>query len=151
MTKTSFALRLLLAGLCGLASPPVRAQNPQHLVFTGLRSVASQGQFNAVKTDAAGNLYLLLDQKDGVRLLKTDPTATNLLAQAQLGAKGDIGLAMAIDPTTVDVIFGLAQSQQMLKKNADAARNYQLYLDIVPNGPKAKQALKALKTLQPGN
>jgi tetratricopeptide (TPR) repeat protein len=59
--------------------------------------------------------------------------------------------AMAIDPTNVDVIFGLAQSQQMLKKNADAARNYQLYLDIVPNGPKAKQALKALKTLQPGN
>jgi tetratricopeptide (TPR) repeat protein len=59
--------------------------------------------------------------------------------------------AMAIDPTNVDAIFGLAQSQQMLNKNADAARNYQLYLDIVPNGPKAKQALKALKTLQPGN
>jgi tetratricopeptide (TPR) repeat protein len=57
--------------------------------------------------------------------------------------------AMAIDPTNVDAIFGLAQAQQMLKKNADAARNYELYLDIVPNGPKAKQALKALKTLQP--
>jgi hypothetical protein len=58
--------------------------------------------------------------------------------------------AMAVDPTNVDAIFGLAQAQQMLKKNADAARNYELYLDIVPNGPKAKQALKALKTLQPG-
>jgi len=56
--------------------------------------------------------------------------------------------AMANDPTNVDAIFGLAEAQQMLKKNADAARNYQLYLDIVPNGPKAKQALKALKTLQ---
>ena len=111
MTKTSFALRLLLAGLCGLASPPVRAQNPQHLVFTGLRSVASQGQFNAVKTDAAGNLYLLLDQKDGVRLLKTDPTATNVLDQAQLGAKGDIGLAMALDPTGNICITGTTSAR----------------------------------------
>jgi hypothetical protein len=56
--------------------------------------------------------------------------------------------AMANDPTNVDAIFGLAQAQQMLKSNADAARNYQLYLDIVPNGPKSKQAIKALKTLQ---
>ena len=56
--------------------------------------------------------------------------------------------ATAADPTNVDAIFGLAEAQQMLKKNADAARNYQLYLDIVPNGPKAKQAMKALRTLQ---
>jgi Tfp pilus assembly protein PilF len=56
--------------------------------------------------------------------------------------------AMANDPTNVDAIFGLAEAQQMLKNNADAARNYQLYLDIVPNGPKSKQAIKALKTLQ---
>jgi tetratricopeptide (TPR) repeat protein len=56
--------------------------------------------------------------------------------------------ALANDPTNVNAIFGLAEAQQMLKKNADAARNYQLYLDIVPNGPKAKQAMKALKTLQ---
>jgi tetratricopeptide (TPR) repeat protein len=56
--------------------------------------------------------------------------------------------AMANDPTNVDAIFGMAEAQQMLKKNADAARNYQLYLDIVPNGPKSKQAMKALKTLQ---
>jgi tetratricopeptide (TPR) repeat protein len=56
--------------------------------------------------------------------------------------------ALAADSTNVDAIFGLAETQQMLKKNADAARNYQLYLDILPNGPKAKQAMKALKTLQ---
>src|SRR6202012_2621669 len=55
--------------------------------------------------------------------------------------------AATYDPTNVDAIFGLAESQRMLKKNADAARNYQLYLDIVPNGPKSKQAMKALKEL----
>jgi tetratricopeptide (TPR) repeat protein len=56
--------------------------------------------------------------------------------------------ALSNDPTNVEAIFGLAEAQQMLKKNTDAARNYQLYLDIVPNGPKSKQAMKALKTLQ---
>ncbi len=55
--------------------------------------------------------------------------------------------ATTADPTNVEAIFGLAETQRMLKKNAEAARNYQLYLDIVPNGPKSKQALKALKTL----
>jgi tetratricopeptide (TPR) repeat protein len=54
------------------------------------------------------------------------------------------------DPTNVEAIFGLAETQRMLKKNAEAARNYQLYLDIVPNGPRAKQALKALKSLGSG-
>jgi Tetratricopeptide repeat len=58
--------------------------------------------------------------------------------------------AMASDPANVDAIFGLAETQRMLKQNAEAARNYQLYLDIVPNGPKAKQALKALKALGTG-
>ena len=57
--------------------------------------------------------------------------------------------ATTADPTNVEAIFGLAETQRMLKKNAEAARNYQLYLEIVPNGPKAKQALKALKTLRP--
>jgi tetratricopeptide (TPR) repeat protein len=58
--------------------------------------------------------------------------------------------ATTADPTNVEAIFGLAETQRMLKKNADAARNYQLYLEIVPNGPKSKQALKALKTLGSG-
>jgi len=58
--------------------------------------------------------------------------------------------ATAADPTNVDAIFGLAESQRMLKKNAEAVRNYQMYLDIVPNGPKSKQALKALKALGSG-
>jgi len=55
--------------------------------------------------------------------------------------------ATASDPTDVNAIFGLAETQRMLKNNAEAERNYQMYLEIVPNGPKAKQALKALKEL----
>ncbi len=86
-----------------LAVTTARSQTPaqttsQQLSFAGLRTVAMQGQINAVKTDAAGNLYLLLNQGDGVRLLKTDSSASTILAQALLGAKGDIGLALALDP-----------------------------------------------------
>jgi hypothetical protein len=101
------------------AAPLLRAQSipltgPQQLVFTGLlgSSNTSQlsAQFNAVQSDASGNLYLLLDQKDGVRLLKTDPTATNILAQAKLGAAGDIGLAMALDPAGNVYITGTTTS-----------------------------------------
>jgi tetratricopeptide (TPR) repeat protein len=55
--------------------------------------------------------------------------------------------ATASDPINVDAIFGLAESQRMLRNNAEAERNYQMYLEIVPNGSKAKQALKALKEL----
>ena len=58
--------------------------------------------------------------------------------------------ATAADPGNVEAIFGLAETERMLKKNAEAARDYQMYLDIVPNGPRSKQALKALKTLPPG-
>jgi tetratricopeptide (TPR) repeat protein len=58
--------------------------------------------------------------------------------------------AAAADPANVEAIFGLAETQRLLKNNAEAAKNYQLYLDIVPNGPRSKQALKALKTLPPG-
>ncbi len=58
--------------------------------------------------------------------------------------------ATTADPANVDAIFGLAETQRKLNKNADAAHNYQLYLEIVPNGPKSKQALKALKALGSG-
>ena len=111
--KRKPSLRRSVAGLCGVMAllptfPPATAQTPgtpptgpQQLLFAGLRassSATSYAQFNAIQSDSTGNLYLLLDQKDGIRLLKTDPTATNILAQTQLGAIGDIGLAMALDP-----------------------------------------------------
>lgn len=98
MMKIRPSLRLILCVLSTLIPLIAAAQQTQQLVFTGLRSAASQGQFNAVLSAANGDLYLLLDQKDGVHLLKTDVNATTVLAQTRLGAKGDIGLAMALDP-----------------------------------------------------
>jgi hypothetical protein len=112
----SLLISSLLIPLLLLASPSLRAQNtaPQQLVFTGLRASSNPtgfyAQFNAVQSDSSGNIYLLLDQKDGIRLLKTDPTATSVLAQAQLGASGDIGLAMALDPSGNIYITGTTTS-----------------------------------------
>lgn len=59
--------------------------------------------------------------------------------------------ASTADPTNVEAIFGLAETQRLLKHNTEAVRDYQMYLQIVPDGPRAKQALKALKTLSPGS
>jgi hypothetical protein len=75
--------------------------------------VAYEGQINAVQTDTLGDIYLLIDQKDGVRLLKTDPGAVNVLAQAQIGAPGDIGLAMALDPAGNVYVTGTTTSGAM--------------------------------------
>ncbi|MGH9597254.1 MAG: SBBP repeat-containing protein, partial [Edaphobacter sp.] len=110
---------IVLQSALALFTAPLSAQStgPQQLVFTGLLGSTNSNpttqfsaQFNAVQSDASGNLYLLLDQKDGVRLLKTDASATNVLAQTQLGAAGDIGLAIALDPSGNIYIAGTATS-----------------------------------------
>jgi tetratricopeptide (TPR) repeat protein len=91
------------------------------------------------------------DQADPVRAKKDADVGTFYLQRGDYqGALLRYQDATTADPTNVEAIFGLAETQRMLKKNADAARNYQLYLEIVPNGPKSKQALKALKTLGSG-
>src|SRR5271170_3630666 len=119
--KNPFSPQSIAAVVCGFmallfAAPSVDAQptGPQQLVFAGLRASnnpsSQTAQFNVVQSDASGNLYLLLDQKDGVRLLKTDPTATNILAQTQIGTQGDIGLAMALDPSGNIYITGTTTS-----------------------------------------
>jgi len=84
--------------------------NAQQLAFAGLRAVAGHGQFNAVRSDSAGHLYLLLDQKDGIRVLKTDANATQVLSEAHFGAQGDIGLALALDPAGNVYITGTTTS-----------------------------------------
>lgn len=92
-------------------NPPLTG--PQQLSFAGLRAVSNQGQINAIRVGAQGSLYLLIDQKDGVRVLKTDPDAATILVQAQLGAKGDIGLAMALDPVGNVYVTGTTTSGAM--------------------------------------
>jgi hypothetical protein len=122
--------RRSIAGLCGLIALAfvsllnAQTTGPQQLVFAGLLGSTNptqfNAQFNAVQSDAAGNLYLLLDQKDGVRLIKTDATATNILAETQLGTTGDIGVAMALDPSGNIYIAGTTTSGALASTSSAA-------------------------------
>jgi trimeric autotransporter adhesin len=132
--KTPLSPRLFVAGLCGFMAfafttqhLPAQTTGPQQLIFAGLLGSTNtnpnaqfNAQFNAVQSDSSGNLYLLLDQKDGVRLLKTDASATNILAQTQLGTTGDIGLAMALDPLGNIYITGTTTSGAIATTNGAA-------------------------------
>ena len=93
-------------------------------------SVPVNDPVRSKKDNEVGSFYLQKGDYQGALLRFQDATAT--------------------DPTNINAIFGLAETQRLLKRNADAAKNYELYLDVVPNGPKAKQALKALKEIQAG-
>jgi len=102
--SAAYALWTLAFWLCLESVPDAWAQvasagnTSQQLVFAGLNTVAAHGQVVAIKSDAAGNLYLLLNQGDGVRILKTDSSARTIIAQTQLGASGDAGVGLALDP-----------------------------------------------------
>ena len=97
----------------GLSAQTPTMNTAQQLVFSGLRSVGQQGKINGVKTDAAGNVYLLLDEKDGVRVLKTDNAGGVILAMALLGAKGDVGLGIALDPNANVYVTGTTTSSTL--------------------------------------
>ena len=113
--SASILRRTLAAGLVcsALAAQTPPRTGPQQLSFAGLRAVSNQGQINAIQVSAQGSLYLLIDQKDGVRVLKTDSDAATILAQAQIGAKGDIGLAMTLDPAGNVYVTGTTTSGAM--------------------------------------
>jgi hypothetical protein len=101
--KTILPCMLFAIGAAKLHAQSPPATGSQVFSFAGLRAGPNpnqpQGQINAVAVSSQGNLYLLINQQDGVRLLETDSSASAVLAQAQIGAAGDQGLAMALDPT----------------------------------------------------
>jgi Tetratricopeptide repeat len=89
-----------------------------------------------------------LEVTDAPRAKKDTQVGDFYLAQGNVqGAYDRYKDGVAYDPTNVNAIFGLAQAAKELKQYAEARRNYMLYLEIVPNGPKAKQALKALSSI----
>jgi TolA-binding protein len=47
----------------------------------------------------------------------------------------------------MDAVYGLAETAMRMKKYSEAEHNYELYLQVVPTGSKAKHALKQLDQL----
>jgi tetratricopeptide (TPR) repeat protein len=64
------------------------------------------------------------------------------------GAYARFKEASTLHPENTDAMFGLAEAARHLKKNDEAMENYRLFLDVVPSGSKAKDARKALASLE---
>ena len=63
------------------------------------------------------------------------------------GAYGRFSEAVRMDPANVDAIYGLASAADGLHNKDEALTNYKLYLQIAPDGDKAKSAQKAIRAL----
>ena len=55
--------------------------------------------------------------------------------------------ATLVDPENPEAVFYLAEASRRLSHLDEAKQNYQLYLAAMPDGPKAKDAKKALREL----
>jgi tetratricopeptide (TPR) repeat protein len=66
------------------------------------------------------------------------------------GAYSRFKEATEVNPGDADAVFGLAEAARGLKHKDEAVENYKLYLDVVPDGSKAKAARKALAELGAG-
>jgi hypothetical protein len=85
----------------------------QTVTVQGLRTSAGHGAFRAAVFGQNGNLYVLLDQHDGIRVQELDPGATTVLAQTQQGATGDAALAMSFDPAGNLYVTGTTSSSTL--------------------------------------
>jgi tetratricopeptide (TPR) repeat protein len=63
------------------------------------------------------------------------------------GAYARFKEATLADPENPDAIFYLAEAARRMNHRDEAAQNYQLYLTALPDGPKSKEARKALRDL----
>ena len=57
--------------------------------------------------------------------------------------------ALTYKPNDAEAIFGLAITQEKLDLLSLSAQNYRKYLEILPNGPKSKDAEEGLKRVAP--
>ena len=57
--------------------------------------------------------------------------------------------ALTNKPNDAEAIFGLAVTQEKLDLMSLADQNYRKYLEILPNGPKSKDAQEGLKRVEP--
>ena len=64
------------------------------------------------------------------------------------GAYARFKEATQADPENPDAVFYLAEAARRINRRDEAVQNYQLYLTALPDGPKAKEAHKALRDLK---
>lgn len=111
MMKIVRATLLLPLMTVALLMRPLHAQfAPQQVILEGLLTQNHRGSFTASAFGPDGSLYLLLDEGDGVRVLKTDSNGSAVEAQIHLGAAGDSGSAVTTDPNGNIYLAGTSTS-----------------------------------------
>ena len=63
------------------------------------------------------------------------------------GAYARFKEATQADPENADAVYYLAEAARRMNHKDEAVENYQLYLAALPDGPKAKDARKAIREL----
>ena len=83
------------------------------------------------------------------RLARKDVSVGNFYLQTgdYKGAYDRFLEATQVNPGSADAVYGLAEAARRLNKRDVALQYYQLYLAALPDGPKAKDARKALKEM----
>src|SRR6185437_6635630 len=111
MTKIVRATLLLSLATAALLPRRLQAQfAPQQVLVEGLLTQNHRGSFTSSAFAPDGSLYLLLDEGDGIRVLKADSNGSTLEAQVHLGAAGDSGVALTTDPSGNVYITGTSTS-----------------------------------------
>ena len=111
MMKIVRATLLLYLAIAALFTGPVHAQFPsQQVLLEGLLTQNHRGSFISSTFAPDGSLYLLLDEGDGIRVLKTDSGGSTLEAQLHSGATGDSGVALTSDPSGNVYVTGASTS-----------------------------------------
>ena len=111
MMKIVRATLFLSLAIAALLTRPAHAQfAPQQLLLEGLLTHNHRGSFTSSIFAPDGSLYLLLDEGDGIRVLKTDSNGSTLEAQLHIGAAGDSGIALTADPVGNVYITGTSTS-----------------------------------------
>jgi tetratricopeptide (TPR) repeat protein len=87
---------------------------------------------------------------DGKDPVKEDVSVGSYYLQAgnYKGAYQRFKEASVLSPENTDAMFGLAEAARHLNKRDEALANYQLFLEVVSSGSKAKDARKAVASLE---
>lgn len=105
---------------------------------TGLKFLDVPGDASANNAPVQSPQLAVKDTQVGTFYLKTGDYK---------GAYDRFVEAARVDPGNADAVFGLAEAARRLNHRDEAIRNYRLYLTALPDGPRAKEARKALKEM----
>ena len=108
--RAALCLLLVLSAVASCAAQSTSQPAPQTLLLQGLLSANHRGSFTAAQYGPDGSLYLLLDEGDGIRVLKADAMGSALQAQWHIGSAGDSGVALSLDPSGNVYVTGTSSS-----------------------------------------